>query len=410
MSTTTFIECKAMEQHNVLLFDLHTPNHLGHNLAALLREKACADIELHYEIGSPRDSTWGFFRKQLASLEPDITFLIFGSGLPAQGLRTLLGLCADGGTNTIVVTEEGNTAALLDALTYGANDFLISPLRGSDLYPRISKLLARSHFESDSIQVLKEKLGLRQFIGESKALLKVLEKIPLVARFDAGVLLSGATGTGKEVCARAIHHLSPRSGHPFVPLNCGAIPSELIENELFGHAAGAYTSAATGASGLVEHADGGTLFLDEVDTLTLSAQAKFLRFLQEKEYRPVGSSRTCKSNVRVIAATNANLQDAVASKRFREDLYYRLNIVELSLPPLRERGSDIGLLANHFLKQYSQSCGRGAKCTLPRQPFKSSWSMIGREMSASSKTSFNALSSCLRATASSRTLSSLHDQ
>ena len=166
-------------------------------------------------------------------------------------------------------------------------------------------------------------------------------------------MISGETGTGKEVCARAIHYLSTRSAKPFIAVNCGAIPADLVENELFGHERGAFTDARESQQGLIAEAEGGTLFLDEIDSLPLLAQVKLLRFLQEKEYRPLGSSKVRAASVRAICATNVNLKDAVQQGTFRRDLYYRINILPVVLPPLRERSEDILLLAQHFLAQYA---------------------------------------------------------
>ena len=200
---------------------------------------------------------------------------------------------------------------------------------------------------------LKEKLGLQQLIGSSPAFVAETSKIPLVAKSDSSVLITGETGTGKEMVGRAIHYLSPRTGKPFVPVNCGAIPLELLENELFGHERGAFTGASASRSGLIQEAERGTLFLDEVDSLPLLAQIKLLRFLQDKEFRPLGSTKSIKGDVRIIAASNANLEESVAAGTLRRDLYYRLAVVPIVLPPLRERSSDIVILARHFLAEYA---------------------------------------------------------
>jgi transcriptional regulator with PAS, ATPase and Fis domain len=175
------------------------------------------------------------------------------------------------------------------------------------------------------------------------------------------VLISGETGTGKELFARAIHYLSPRAPRPFVPASCGAIPLELIENELFGHIREAFTGARSSQPGLIHEADGGTLFLDEIDSLPLPAQTKFLRFLQEKEYKQLGSTKVSHADVRVVAATNIDLEKAVREGTFRQDLYYRLNIIPLPLPPLRERRLDIPLLARHFLEKYAHEFKKPVK-------------------------------------------------
>ena len=190
-------------------------------------------------------------------------------------------------------------------------------------------------------------------VGGSLAFRAAVNRLPQVADCDATMLISGETGTGKEVFARAIHRLSARAAGPFVAVNCGAIPVDLVENELFGHERGAYTHATDARAGLIAEAEGGSLFLDEIDSLPLLAQVKLLRFLQEKEYRALGSARTHRANVRVIAATNTDIGRAVRQGQLRQDLYYRLNIVTLVLPPLRQRTEDIPVLARHFVLKYA---------------------------------------------------------
>ncbi|HVT16390.1 MAG TPA: sigma-54 dependent transcriptional regulator [Thermoanaerobaculia bacterium] len=197
-----------------------------------------------------------------------------------------------------------------------------------------------------------------RLVGRSPAFLAQVAKIPMIARCNAEVLIRGETGTGKELVARAIHDARPSQRGPFVPVNCGAIPVELVENELFGHARSAYTGADLDRPGLVEEAAGGTLFLDEVDWLPALAQVKLLRFLQEKEFRRLGSTRTRKSDARVIAATNSDVARAVESGRLRRDLFYRLNVLPINLPPLRERREDISLLVRYYVSRYSRELGR----------------------------------------------------
>ena len=200
---------------------------------------------------------------------------------------------------------------------------------------------------------LKKKSVLNRILGKSKAIQDVRGKIERISTCDANVLISGESGTGKEPAARSIHYLSCRSGKPFVPVNCGAIPENLFENELFGHIKGAFTDAGGQQNGLVKEADGGTLFLDEVGVISPYIQVKLLRLLQDKEYKPLGDSRHCSADMRIIAATNENLLELVKKGTFREDLYYRLNIVTLNILPLRERKEDIPILVNHFIKIYS---------------------------------------------------------
>jgi two-component system response regulator GlrR len=179
------------------------------------------------------------------------------------------------------------------------------------------------------------------------------DQIGLIAQTEATCLLMGETGTGKELFARGIHYLSSRKSGPFVPVNCGAVPDQLFENELFGHVRGAYTDARSNERGLLACAETGTLFLDEVDALSMAGQVKLLRVLQEREYRPIGSSHAVPANIRIVAATNSRLLDNVQARRFREDLYFRLNILSLTIPPLRDRLDDIPVLAEHFVREYA---------------------------------------------------------
>jgi two-component system, NtrC family, response regulator GlrR len=252
----------------------------------------------------------------------------------------------------IVVIEAESTDDVLRLLEAGAADFITLPLKTVEFLPRVWRLLARYESRLMLIDKLKQNLGLKQILGNSPMFVAQIKKLPVVAKCDVGVLITGETGTGKELIARAIHYLSPRASGPFIPVNCGAIPIELMENELFGHERGAYTGANSSHDGLIQEANGGTLFLDEVNSLHPLAQVKLLRFLQEKEYRPLGSRKTVKAEVRIVAAANTDLEADVKSGKLRQDLYYRLNVVPIKLPALRERLEDIALLANHFLAKY----------------------------------------------------------
>ena len=209
--------------------------------------------------------------------------------------------------------------------------------------------------ERDSAKTaLKQEFGLRQILGKSRAIRDIHNKIRHVASFDVNVLISGESGTGKELVARAIHYSGSRAGKPFIPVNCGAIPENLFENELFGHLKGAFTDANYQQVGLVKAAEGGTLFLDEIGTISSYIQVKFLRLLENKEYKPLGDSMSHKADIRIIAATNTPLIDLVNKGSFRDDLYYRLNVTYFHIPPLRKRKEDIPLLVNHFVNKYSK--------------------------------------------------------
>jgi DNA-binding NtrC family response regulator len=240
------------------------------------------------------------------------------------------------------------------------NDFLFSPFTDVELQLRVSRLLqGRSQHHQRPRDECAEELRLESLVGHSPCFLLAVRKVPILAGADATVLITGETGTGKELFVRAIHYHSARKGKPFIPVNCSALPDQLFENELFGHMRGAFTNAFAPQQGLVAEAEGGTLFLDEIDTLSASGQSKLLRFVQDQEYRPLGSSKRRVANVRIITATNTNLWREVERKRFREDLYYRLNVLSLAVPPLRERIEDIPLLAAHFMNQYRRPNGQG---------------------------------------------------
>ncbi len=240
------------------------------------------------------------------------------------------------------------------------DDFLPCPFNLTDLIVRIQRLFGCRQEAVLRSQTVKQKYHLEMLVGESQSFAEVIEKVPPIAQSDLTVMILGETGTGKELFSRAIHYTSARRDKPFVPVNCGALPDQLFENELFGHARGAFTDASSTETGLLALAEGGTLFLDEVDAMSLSSQVKLLRFLQDREYRPLGSAKTLVANVRIVAATNSDLRRRVEQKLFREDLYHRLNILTLHIPPLRERFSDIPLLANHLLEKYTMKYGRNS--------------------------------------------------
>jgi len=248
------------------------------------------------------------------------------------------------------------------------DDFVMLPFQPGELRMRFSRLSAaqlarpKNLQPINSLREIRSRYRLDVVIGESPALQEVIHKVPRLGASEANVLISGETGTGKELFARAIHYASARHTRPFIPVNCGALPDLLFENELFGHEKGAYTDASTSGVGLLAVAERGTLFLDEVDSLTLANQAKLLRVLQDREYRPLGSQRAIRGDVRFIAAANTPLAQRVATREFRADLYYRLNVLTLHLPTMAERRSDIPILARHFLDRFAKECGRPAPC------------------------------------------------
>jgi len=240
-----------------------------------------------------------------------------------------------------------------------SHDLLFTPLNRAELLFRVKRLIETGHRKT-SMERVTEACGLAQLIGEDPKFINLKRRIPTVARFDSTVLLTGETGTGKEKFARALHYSSPRAAKPFLPVNCGAIPIDLFESELYGHRRGAFTGAVNGQPGLISEAEGGTLLLDEVETLSMASQVKLLRFLQDQVYYPVGSAKPKQANVWIIASTNIELPLKIHDGTFREDLYYRLAVISLALPPLRQRPGDIPLLASHFWKIYSARAGR--KC------------------------------------------------
>lgn len=227
--------------------------------------------------------------------------------------------------------------------------------RGSFLEERFGLLQSEFHKEQESIkESLRKKYGLSQILGRSEVIRELHKKIKMISSCEVNVLISGESGTGKELAARAVHYLSRRAGNPFIPVNCGAVPENLFENELFGHVKGAFTDASLPQAGLVKEAEGGTLFLDEIGIISPFIQTKLLRLLQDKEYKPLGNPHPRKANIRIVAATNRDLKTLLIERKFREDLFYRLNIVSLYIPPLRERKEDIPILVRHFIEKYSK--------------------------------------------------------
>lgn len=261
----------------------------------------------------------------------------------------------------IIITAHATLDISIQALRKGADDMLLKPFESGELMLRVNNVLKNNALLRENIKLKEELLGRFRFeniIGISKGIKDVLEKVQKIAPTDIPTLIIGDSGTGKELIAQAIHYNSLRKEKPFVALNCGALPQNLLESELFGHRKGAFTGAAEDKAGLIESANEGTLFLDEVGNLSMDAQKGLLRFLQEKELRRIGDNKNITVDVRIISATNVDLLSAIKEYKFREDLYYRLNGMSINLPPLRERIEDIPLLASYFISQQNKKLNK----------------------------------------------------
>ena len=263
--------------------------------------------------------------------------------------------------NTIIITAFGTVQSAVDAMKQGAFDYLTKPIKTDELLVTVEKALREASLRQEVAHLRKQvnrEYAFDQIIGKSKPMREVFALIRRVADSQANVLITGESGTGKELVAKAIHFNSSRKDAPFIPVNCAAIPEQLLESELFGHVKGAFTDARSDKRGLFEEAQKGTLFLDEISDLPMLLQAKLLRAVQEREIRRVGATQSIPVNVRIIAATNLVLAEEVKAKRFREDLYYRLNVIEIRLPPLRERKEDIPLLCIMLLHKVASAMGK----------------------------------------------------
>jgi len=259
----------------------------------------------------------------------------------------------------IVSREAG--VGLMELVSEVAADFAVWPTNRDEIVHRVARLLGPAPAADSLRDRLTDEMGLARLVGSDPAFVRTIARIPLMARSNSPVLITGETGTGKELSARAIHHLSRRRDFPFVAVDCGAFPDQLFENEMFGHARGAFTDAHRDQRGVVAMAEGGTLFLDEIDSLSQPSQAKLLRFLQERTYRPLGSDRFVRADVNVLAASNGDLEKMVGEHRFRSDLFFRLNVLRLHMIPLRERRGDIPVLARHFLEELCAEQGESPK-------------------------------------------------
>jgi len=348
-----------MAQPRILIIEHETARPAGIELRAIFQRRGCCRVDTikgplanGARVGeSPADL--------LIPILPDCTVTA----------RHLLATLREGHAQTPVlpVLPPGALDGLLEALDRWTPDFLVTPLQAAEVCLRVHRLLGCQAQERTPCRPAPtDTLGLAQLVGEDPALVAVRRLLPLMAWREAPVLLTGETGTGKELCARALHYLNPRARRPFLPVNCGAIPMELFERELFGHQKGAFTGAGASQPGFVAEADGGTLFLDEIESLGLGAQAKLLRFVEDQRYHALGSPHPKQADVRILAATNEDLSRKVQERTFREDLYYRLTVLSLALPPLRERRGDIPLLAAHLWARFAGQHGQPGRRLSPR--------------------------------------------
>ncbi len=257
----------------------------------------------------------------------------------------------------IILTGFGSIENAVEATQKGAYHFITKPFNLDEILSLVEKALTHGQLEKENKQLrteLHKKYKFENIIGKSQGITDVLDLVEKVADSESTILVTGASGTGKELVAKALHYNSPRANKPFVPINCGAIPSELLESELFGHIKGAFTGAISNRMGRFEMAEGGTIFLDEIGDMSPTLQVKLLRVLQERQFEPVGSPKTILADVRIIAATNIDLEKAVDEGRFREDLFYRLNVIPIHIPSLKDRKADIPILFHHFMEHFNK--------------------------------------------------------
>jgi len=262
-------------------------------------------------------------------------------------------------TEVIMITGYASIGGAVEAVKYGAEDYIAKPFTEEELFAAVNRALDKLHARRMArVQSDKKQESCYGILGESKAITQVFSSIKKAATTPATVLITGESGTGKELVARAIHYSSPRASAPFVPVNCGGIPEGLLESELFGHIKGAFTGATETRAGFFQTADGGTIFLDEISETSLAMQVKLLRVLQEKEVCMVGDTRTRKVDVRIVAATNKDLQSLIQKELFREDLFFRISVITIAVPPLSKRGNDILILTRYFADKFAQETGK----------------------------------------------------
>ena len=323
---------------------------------AEIRESLQTLLELEgYEVETAATGQQGLHRIGQRAFD----LILLDLALPDRnGLDILADLHSqDPGLSVIMITAYGTVENAVKAMQSGAANFVQKPWDNEKLLADVRAAIARHKAEEENIQLkraLKQRYNFEHIIGKSEPMLKIFDLVAQVAPSRSTVLLQGESGTGKELIAKAIHLNSPRKDRPFVPVNTGSMPPDLLESTLFGHVKGAFTSAIASKKGLFEVADKGTLFLDEIGTMSMDTQSKILRVLQDRKFMHLGGIHEVQVDVRIIAATNVDLRQQVREGKFREDLFYRLNVISIDLPPLRQRKEDIPLLVGHFLKKYSE--------------------------------------------------------
>jgi DNA-binding NtrC family response regulator len=306
-----------------------------------------------YRVDLASNATEGLKRLENSTFDLVLLDLMMPDKSGMQVLEEIRG--RDRETPVFLITAYGSVEVAVNALKRGANDYFSKPWDNEKLLVEIEHMISKRQLEQENTELkraLRQRYSFPNIVGKSDRMLKILDLVGQVAASRATILITGETGTGKELIANAIHAHSARADHPFVPVHSGSVPPDLLESALFGHVKGAYTGAISSRKGYFESANRGTIFFDEIGTISLETQTKLLRVIQEREFMPLGSTETVRVDVRIVAATNAELKKLVEEGRFREDLYYRLNVINLALPPLRERKEDIPALVDHFFTKY----------------------------------------------------------
>ncbi|HEX3320033.1 MAG TPA: sigma-54 dependent transcriptional regulator [Terriglobales bacterium] len=334
---------------------------------AEIRESLETLLEIEgYSVSSAATGTEGVIRAN----ETAFDVILLDLALPDKsGMDVLAEIRLHSPAQSIImITAYGTVENAVKAMQFGATNFIQKPWDNEKLLADVRAAVARSKAEEENVQLkraLKQRYNFENIIGKSEPMLKIFDLVGQVAPSRSTILLQGESGTGKELIAKAIHLNSPRRDRPFVPVNTGSMPPDLLESTLFGHVKGAFTSAVASKKGLFEVADRGTLFLDEIGTMSLETQSKILRVLQDRKFMHLGGIQEIQVDVRIIAATNVDLRQMVKEGKFREDLFYRLNVITIDLPPLRQRKEDIPLLVDFFLKRYSEENERPTRRMLP---------------------------------------------